>query len=138
MAQNVKNLCLSHLIFQEPYIIWSSFMVHMNVLKDNISKHFFHFFQNFDFRDHYGGRGEVKGQKMAQSDKTFLSVSLYPRNCTSYDCDCWCTWVKWWYLQQIDSFFKILILGLFREIKAKNNIKLPISVCFALYLRNCM
>ena len=31
MVQNDKNLCLSHLIFQEPYIIWSSFMVHIYV-----------------------------------------------------------------------------------------------------------
>ena len=29
LAQNVKTFCLSHLIFQEPYIICSSFMVHM-------------------------------------------------------------------------------------------------------------
>ena len=31
MAQNNKNFCLSHLIFQELYIIWCSFMVHMHV-----------------------------------------------------------------------------------------------------------
>ena len=31
MAKNDKNFCLLHLIFQEPYIIWSSFMVHMYV-----------------------------------------------------------------------------------------------------------
>ena len=29
MAQNDKKLSLSHLISQEPYIIWSSFSVHM-------------------------------------------------------------------------------------------------------------
>ena len=31
MAQNVKNFCLLHLMFQEPYIISSSFMVHMYI-----------------------------------------------------------------------------------------------------------
>ena len=31
MAQNDKNFCLSHIVIQEPYIIWSSFMVHMYV-----------------------------------------------------------------------------------------------------------
>ena len=31
MAQNDKNFSLSHLIYQEPYIIRSSFMVHMYV-----------------------------------------------------------------------------------------------------------
>ena len=51
-GQNDKYFCLSHLIFQEPYIIWSSFMVHMYVWKDNISRRFFRFFQNFDFQDH--------------------------------------------------------------------------------------
>ena len=29
IAQNVENFCLSHLIFQKPYIIRSSFIVHM-------------------------------------------------------------------------------------------------------------
>ena len=29
MAQNNKKFCLSHLIFQEAYIMWSSIMVHM-------------------------------------------------------------------------------------------------------------
>ena len=28
MAEDDKKLCLSHLISQEPYIIWSSFVVH--------------------------------------------------------------------------------------------------------------
>ena len=31
VAQNYKNFCLLHLIFQEPYIMWSSFMVHIYV-----------------------------------------------------------------------------------------------------------
>ena len=46
MAQNVENFCQSHLMFQELYIIWSSCMVHINVQKDNISRHFFHFFRS--------------------------------------------------------------------------------------------
>ena len=67
-----KNSLL-HLIFQEPYIIWSSFMVHMYVQKDNISRHFIHFFKNLIF----GIISGVKGQKMAQNDKKFcLSHSV--------------------------------------------------------------
>ena len=31
MPLNVETFCLSHLTFQEPYIIWSSFMVNMYV-----------------------------------------------------------------------------------------------------------
>ena len=35
------------------------------------------------------------------------------------------------------SFFKILIFGVFRGQKVKKDLKLQISVCFTLYLRNC-
>ena len=31
VPQNVENFCLSHLVFWEPYIIWSSYMVHIYV-----------------------------------------------------------------------------------------------------------
>ena len=67
MAQNNKKFCLLHLIFQEPYIIWSSSMIHIYLWKDNISSNFFSFFLNFDFWDH----GNLKRQKMAQNYKTF-------------------------------------------------------------------
>ena len=43
MALNDKKFCLSCFISQEPYIIWLSFIVHLN--KMIISRHFFHFFQ---------------------------------------------------------------------------------------------
>ena len=42
---------------------------------------------------------------MAKNDKKFC-LTLYLRNCTSYDCGFWYTCVKWWYLQQIFSFFQ--------------------------------
>ena len=61
----------------------------------------------------------------------------YLKNLTLYDCDFWCTCVKWWYLQKFFSFSKILIFGVFKGIKGKNDLKLPISVCFALFFRNC-
>ena len=60
--------------------------------------------------------GEVKRQKMDQNYKNFC---LYLRSCTSHVCDFWCTCVKWWYLQQVFSFFKILIFEVFRGIKGK-------------------
>ena len=47
IAWNDKELCLSHLICQEPYIVWSSFVVH-----------------------------KCKGQKMAQNDKKKLYHSV--------------------------------------------------------------
>ena len=68
--------------------------------------------------------------------KNVVCCTPYLRSHT-YDCDFWYTCVKWWYLQQIFSFFKILILGFLGGKRAKNDLKLPISLWFALYLRNC-
>ena len=61
-----KNLSVLHLLFQESYIIWSPFIIHMckRLISPGI---FFSFCQNIDFWDHL--RGDVKGQKMTQSDK---------------------------------------------------------------------
>ena len=81
MVQNDKNFCLSHLVFQEPYIIWSSFMVHMYVYKDNISRQFFNFFfKILIFRIIRRGRvwGEevIKGQETTQNEEK-LCMSHY-------------------------------------------------------------
>ena len=59
-----KKLSLSHLISQEPYIIWSSFSVHMckRIIFPGV---FLWFFQVVFFRLVIG----VKGQKMSQNDK---------------------------------------------------------------------
>ena len=71
------------------------------VQNDDIPKWFFHFFKIYWL---LGGRG-LKWQKMVQNDEKFCLTS-YLRNCTSYDCDFWYTFVKWWYLQQSFSFFQ--------------------------------
>ena len=85
-----------------------------------------------------GFSGGWKGKKWPKMTKNSVCVTLYLRNCTSYDCDFWYTLVKWWYLQQISSFFKVLIFwSFYGGKKAKCDLKLPISVCFALYIRNC-
>ena len=68
----------------------------------------FIFFQNFHFWDH--SPNDPKWPKMT---KNSVYLTLYVRNHTSYDCDFWYTYVKW-YLQQFFSFFKILIFGVFR------------------------
>ena len=71
-------------LYVVPYI--SGTIYHMifiyvaHVKKVNISKHFFKFFKNFDFRDHWVGGG-VKRQEMSQNDKKFCrshSVSQEP------------------------------------------------------------
>ena len=46
-----------------------------------------------------------------------VCLTLHLRNRTSYDCDFWCTCVKSWHIQQLFSFFKSLIFGVFRRIK---------------------
>ena len=100
--------------------LWYTFM-YKKIISPAI---FFHFFKILIFGII---RGEVKGQKMAQNDKKFCP---YLRNRASYDCDFWCTFVKWWYLQQIFSFFRILIFGVFRGIKGK---KWPKITSFSLF-----
>ena len=78
---------------------------------------FFIFFKILIFR--IIRMGEVKRKKWSKRTKKILCITLYIRNCTSYDCNFWCTCVKSRYLQQILSFFKILDFGVFRGIKGK-------------------
>ena len=75
------------------------------VENDEISRFFFIFLKLwFSGLLRGGGRGVI-GQKMTQNDKKFC-LALYLRNCASYDCGFWYTFVKWWYLQQFFSFFQ--------------------------------
>ena len=60
MVQN-DRICPLHLISQDPYIIWLSFMVHMYKIK---SPGVFLIFQVVS---------RLKGQKMVQNDKKFCS-----------------------------------------------------------------
>ena len=71
-TQNDEKLCFSCLISQEPYIIWSLFMVHMWIRI--ISPGFFYIYFKFLF---LWVNIEVKGQKMSQNDKKLcLSYSI--------------------------------------------------------------
>ena len=93
------------------YIIWSSFIAHM-----------------------YIWEGGKRAKNLPKSQK-IISVSL-PISGTIHHicCNFWHTCVKWWYLQQIFSFFKILIFRFIRRVKGrKKDLILAISVCFALY-----
>ena len=85
MAQNDKNFCLLHLIFQEPYIIWSSFMVHMMYKRIISPGIVFIFFSKFRFSGSLGvGKRAKKWPKMT---KYSVCLTLYLRNRTSYDYD---------------------------------------------------
>ena len=71
-----------------------------------ISPGIFWFFQNLDIWDHQerGCRKRVKNGLKWQ--KFFVCLTPCLRNHTSYDCDFWCTCVKWWYLQEIFFIFQ--------------------------------
>ena len=84
---NDKKLCLSHSISQEAYIIWSWFLVHMYKMMTSADA-FLIFFSKFSFSRFLMG---LKGNKLAQKD---------------CDCGFWCTYVKWWYIQNFFSFFQ--------------------------------
>ena len=60
------------------------------------------------------GWRELKREKMAQNDKK-LCLTSYLRNCTTCDYGFWYTFVKWWYLQQIFSYFFCLIFPVFQN-----------------------
>ena len=82
IAQSDKKFCLSRLISQEPYVMWSSFVVH-KVWNDNISRCFFYFFKILIF----WVLRRVKSQKWPKMTKNFVLCTLYLRNHTSCDLD---------------------------------------------------
>ena len=116
-----------HLIFQESYII-SSFMVH--IYKRITFRIFFHFFKMLIF----GIIWDLKRQKMAQNDKKFC-VSLCI-SATVHRMTVMFGTHEWNYIS--NNFFHFFKSWFFRFSgkRAKNDLKLLISVCHALYLRN--
>ena len=72
MAQNDKNLFLSHFISQEPYIIWLSFMVHLCKMMMSPGV-FFSVFQKFLFSGLLGGK---KAKNSPKLQKGCLSHSI--------------------------------------------------------------
>ena len=124
MAQNVKGFC--HTLYFRNHTSYDLHLWCTCIYKRIISPSIFFFFQYIWFLGSLGW-GVVKGQKMAQNEKKKnLSHSVSQE---TYIIWLWFLvhMCKWWYLQQIYSFF---------AKTAKHDLKLPISVCFALYLRN--
>ena len=134
MVWNDKKFCLLHSISQEPYIIWLSFMVHM--CKMIISPGLVFIFSKFSFFKLSGGYKDKNWSKMT---KNSVCCTPYLRNCTSYDCHLWYTFVKWSYPQVFFHFFKILIFWVHRgwgeECKKQSRMTKK-SVCHVPYLRN--
>ena len=88
-------------------------------IKRKISPGIFSFFRFFTMVFGVIG-GCRKAKKWPKMTKSSVCLTPYLRNPTLYDYDFWYTCVKWLYLQQIFSFFKILIFRVFRgEGKSK-------------------
>ena len=112
-VQNDKKMCLLHSISVKPYIIWLSFMV--NICKMIISWSVFLIFENFNF---LGAEGGKRAKKVHNGKK--LSVTLHISGTIHHMIMIfWCPCVKWWYLQQIFSFLKILIFEVLRGVKGQ-------------------
>ena len=90
MVQNDKKFCASHVISQEPYIIWLSFMLHM--CKMIISPGVFFIFSKFWF---FGLLWGWKDKRWSKMTKKSVCCTQYLRNHTSYDSHLWYTCVKW-------------------------------------------
>ena len=84
MAQNDKKISPSRTISQEPYIIWSSFLILCKVM---ISPGVFFIFSKFWFFRLLGGGGWVKGEKMTQKLPISVRQAPYFRSCRSYHLD---------------------------------------------------
>ena len=76
---------------------------------------------------------------MTQNDKKFCLSQSASRNCKSYDCEFWHTWVIM--ISPVIFFFfifsKFWYFWFIFGKRLKKDLKLPISVCHALYIRNC-
>ena len=120
-----SRFCLSYLIFQQQYVIQFSFIIHM--CKRLLSSGIFFIFSNILFWESLGEKG-----------KNILYVSLCISGTVSHIIVIFSTHVqKDDISSNVFQFFVIVLLGDFRGGKrGKNDLKLPISVCHALYLRN--
>ena len=101
MAQNDKKNCPSHFISQEPYIIWSWFMVFM--CKRIISPGIFYIFSKFWFS---GSIVRKKSKKWPKITKNYVCCTPYQSKHTSFDCVFCCTSLELWHLQILFSFFQ--------------------------------
>ena len=129
-VQNDKKFCLSGFISQEPYIIWSSFMVHM--CKMIISPgFFFQFFKIVIFWVVW----RVERQKIVQNDKKILSVMLYISGTIHNMVVIYGTHDN--ISRLFFQFFKILIFWVVRGVKEQKVVQKMTKnfACFAPYLR---
>ena len=161
MVQNDKKFCPSHSISQEPYIIWSPFVVHNCKI---ISPGLFFIFPKFWFFKLLGGRevnrakNDLKWQKILlllisqeqyiiwssfvvhkcpkwpKMTKNYLCRTPYLKKHTSYDCDFCCTMTS---PDAFSIFSKFWLSVLFGGQKGKKWHKMTkFFVPLSLYLKN--
>ena len=138
MVQNDRRFCLLHSIYQEPFIKWLSFMVH--IYKMIISPGISFILSEFWFLLVSG----VKGQKNGPKWQKILSVTLdisgtindkkiccapYLRNHTSYDCHLWYTFVKWQHFPCIFFHSYKILMRIIRGVKGQKMAQNDNSVC---------
>ena len=127
MAQNDKKLCLFCLLSQGPYIIWSSFMVH---ICERISPVLGGFFLQILI---FGVNIWATGEKMAQNDnKLYLSHSISQE-----------AYIMWpWFLvcrckimtSPLSFFLNFDFLGCYGAKWQKNDPKWPKNLSFSLHI----
>ena len=127
MTQNDKKLCPSGLISQEPYTIWSSFMVHM--CKRIIPVGVFKIFPNSNFQEQQWGKMAKNGQKRQK----IMSLALHTQEADLI-------WL--WFLVHMCNmmiissnffhFFKILIFLFLNGTRGEKGKKWPVMSKFSL------
>ena len=137
MAQNDKNFCLLHLIFQETISfdlhLWYTYMY-----KSIISPGIFFIFFNILIFGIIRGKGSGKREKNGPKWQKILSVSLSISGTIRHMIVIFGTHVQNDEIsRKIFHFSKFWFLGFLGSKRAKSDLNLPISVCFALYLQNC-
>ena len=125
MVQNDKKVYLLHSISQEPYIIWLSFMVQM--CKIIISAGVFFNFKILILQVARGWKGKKCCLSYSVSQELYIIWLWF----SVHICEMMISPASFFILQNFDFG------GFVGGKRAKNDLKLPISVCFALYLRNC-
>ena len=126
MVQTDQKFCLLRSIFQEPYIKWLPFMVHMckKIIYPSV---FFIFWKFWIFGLVVSG---VKGQKTVQNDKNFCPS----HSITQEPYIIWFSFVVYMYKMIISPgsffhFFKILIFRVVRGMKGQKTVQNDKKFC---------
>ena len=112
--KTTKKFRLSCCMYQEPYIIWLSFMVHR--CKMIISPVVFFLFSKLWL---FRLLGRLKGKKWPKMPKNSVRRAFYLRNHTSYDLHLWNTFEKDNISECFLYFFQTLIFGANSGVKGQ-------------------